>query len=211
MLLRHIRSLVRARRLHNNFKTETFIKRIEFWFPCNRQVFPFVWIESQMIIDFRLHTSDNALTENGVRIAVYSASCSISSQFSRLTFNINAPRCKKTSPDNVWKFLWKLRKHFDATLIDNDATWWNSFKLHSFVMTFPELLPQTANEQARECAEFFLKKIKKNLSSTMPSKRRAFSTSLYNFLIRFFPVPFIFPFSPINPPRLAKIWSWKFV
>lgn len=30
------------------------------------------WIESQMIIDFRLHTSDNALTENGVQIAVCS-------------------------------------------------------------------------------------------------------------------------------------------
>lgn len=35
-----------------------------------------MWMESQMIIDFRLHTSDNASTENGVQIAVYSMSLS---------------------------------------------------------------------------------------------------------------------------------------
>jgi hypothetical protein len=53
-----------------------------------------------MIIDFRLHTSDNALTENGVQIAVYSVllfflpsptqldpSCR---HFHVITFHINA-------------------------------------------------------------------------------------------------------------------------
>lgn len=100
-----------------------------------------------MIIDFRLHTSDNALTENGVQIAVYSMlllfpsprSIPACRHFHVITFHINvfiaivvfdngnafiiSFLCVHAAVAATANSFRKLCKHFpDATLIDNDAT-----------------------------------------------------------------------------------------
>lgn len=110
------------------------------------KVYRTCWIGSQMIIDFRLHTSDNALTENGrMECKLPSIHWFSHRHFHVITFSI------KCFPINfVWLFLFFLLSEensleiFSSKHFRCNTNWqWRYvmkflFKLHSFLMAFPD-------------------------------------------------------------------------